>query len=414
MVIGARQVGKTYIIEEFCEKEFPRSLVFNLFDRADIVSMFSEPVNTEEKIKKLELLTGEKIDFENTILFFDEVQQSEELVAALKYFAESETNFKIICAGSLLGVKIRRFSMPFPVGKVEMLHMGPMDMEEVLLANGEALLIQEIKDCYKNNQNIAKALHEKCLNYYRAYLCSGGMPEAVWNMTENGNDVLLFDSSILSNIRDSYLSDMNKYVAGAAESTKIEAVYRSIPAQLGNKANKFQYSEVKRGARGRDFSSAIDWLASSGMVCICTKVSAPNMPLKGFEEDGFFKVFLNDAGILCSLLGVRLSEIMLDADFHYKGVIVENYVACQFAASGIPLHYWKSKNTSEVDFLIDTAEGIVPVEVKSGKNKASASLELYRERFRPPFAIKIRTGNFGFSAGIKSVPLYAAFCVQPD
>jgi predicted AAA+ superfamily ATPase len=360
----------------------------------------------------LELLVGRPIDFENTVLFFDEVQESEELISALKYFAEAKVGYKIICAGSLLGVKINRFKKPFPVGKVEMIHMGPMDMEEFLEANGQTGLIDEIKKCFREDVSMSEPLHEKCLTYLRVYLCSGGMPEAVSEMISHDNSVLTFNTKILEDIWQSYLNDMNKYITSTAESAKIEAIYRSIPAQLGNNSGKFQYAVVTKGARNRDYSSALDWLTSSNMIHRCEAVTSPEMPLKGYIKDGYFKLFLNDTGILCNMLGIRLSEVMLDHDYHYKGIIIENYVACQLAAARIPLFYWRSENTSEVDFLIDTVSGIVPIEAKAGKNKGSASLEVYRKRFSPPYSIRLTARNFGFTNKIKSVPLYAAFCLD--
>ena len=364
ILIGACQVGKTYIIEEFLSREFPKHLTFNLFDRSDICAIFSEEIQTGEKIRRLELLHGEKIDFENTAIFFDEVQHSEDIIASLKYFADSKINYKIICAGSLLGVKINRFSKSFPVGKAEMLYMYPMDFEEYLWANGEHELSAEIRRCFEKNKNMSEPLHEKCLYRYRLYLCAGGMPEAAADLISKDNDVLRFNGRILSDIRMAYLADMTKYVTSKAESAKIEAV------------------------------------------------SAVNMPLKGYVRDGFFKIFLNDTGLLCNLLFIRLSEIMLDTDFYYKGIITENYAASQLAAAGIPLFYWQGENTQDIDFLIDTEQGIVPVEVKSGKNKASASLEYFRENHNCAYALKIRKGNFGFTNKIRNIPLYAVFCLK--
>jgi predicted AAA+ superfamily ATPase len=412
ILMGARQVGKTYIIEEFLSREFPKHLTFNLFDRSDICAIFSEKIQTSEKIHKLELLHGEKIDFENTAVFFDEVQHSEDIIASLKYFADSNINYKIICAGSLLGVKINRFSKSFPVGKVEMLYMYPMDFEEYLWANGEHELSGEIRLCFEKNKNMSEPLHEKCLYRYRSYLCAGGMPEAAADLISKDNDVLRFNGKILSDIRIAYLADMTKYVISKAESAKIEAVYNSIPSQLGNKSGKFQYSEVQKGARSRDYSGALHWLVSSGMIHRCDAVSVPNMPLKGYVRDGFFKLFLNDTGLLCNLLVIRLSEIMLDTDFYYKGIITENYTASQLVAAGIPLFYWQGENTQDIDFLIDTEQGIVPVEVKSGKNKASASLESFRKNHNCAYALKIRKGNFGFTNKIRNIPLYAVFCLK--
>jgi len=410
LVIGARQIGKTFIIEEFIQNEFSESITFNLFNRPDICAIFAENIPVPEKLLKMELLIGKKIDFENTLIFFDEVQHSEDIIAALKYFAEDSTNYKIICAGSLLGVKINRLSKPFPVGKVEMLKMYPMDFEEFLWANDETGLTEEISICYEKNKNMSEPLHEKCLKLYRTFLCSGGMPEAVADIIKNNNDVLLFNSSILSNIRIAYLADMTKYVISKAESIKIEAVYNSIPTQLGNKSNKFQYSEIKKGARSRDYSTALEWLVSSGMIYLCDAVTALQMPLKGYIRNDFFKIFLNDTGILCNHLGIRLSEIMLDNDFYYKGIITENYAAAQFVSGGIPLYYWRNENSQELDFLLDTQDGIIPIEVKSGKNKVSPSLSYYCSMYKSPYAIKIRKGNFGFTDKIRNVPLYAVFC----
>jgi predicted AAA+ superfamily ATPase len=216
------------------------------------------------------------------------------------------------------------------------------------------------------------------------------MPEAVADIVQNNNDILRFNSTILSNIRLAYLADMTKYVISKAESIKIEAVYNSIPSQLGNKSNKFQYSEIQKGARSRDYSTALEWLASSGMIYICDAVTVPQMPLKGYVHNGFFKIFLNDTGIMCNHLGIRLPELMLDNDFFYKGLITEDYVASQFVSGGIPLYYWRDENTQEVDFLLDTQDGIIPVEVKSGKNKASPSLSSFCNTHKRTYAIKIR------------------------
>lgn len=413
MVIGARQVGKTYLIREFCKAEFEEYIEFNLFDRADIVSLFAEDINTQLKVNRLELLIGRPIDFKKTVLFFDEVQESEELISALKFFAESETPYKIVCAGSLLGVKIRRFKKSFPVGKITRLNLRPMDFEEFLMATGNDALVEEIRRCYQDNTAMSTALHEKCLEHYRLYLCVGGMPEAVASLIENDLNVLRFDSAILAGIRADYLDDMGKYINTPLEKVRIESTYTSIPAQLGNRSGKFQYSGIRQGAKNREYASTLDWLVSSNMVLRCEQITLPQMPLKGFARDGFFKLYYNDAGLLGSALGIAPAEIMLNRDFFYKGILVENYVANQMTAANLPLFYWRSGNEAEVDFLIDTHQGIVPVEVKAGGHKASPSLRSYRQRYHPALALRLTTRNFGLADGIKSVPLYATFCLAP-
>lgn len=413
MVIGARQIGKTYAIEAFCRKEFDRAVILDLAKRPEIAAVFEQNIAAEEKVARLELLIGEKICEAGTVVFFDEVQESEELIAAMKYFAESDLPCRVVCAGSLLGVKLKRFHASFPVGKVWMLDMFPMDFEEFLWAMGEEALAAEIRSCFDANRGMQSPLHEKCLKLFRTYLCSGGMPEAVLDMAENGGDVLLFKRSILTNIFHAYLYDMNKYVASVMESARIEAIYQSIPAQIGNQSRKFQYAKVKQSARARDYEAAMQWLVSSRMVYPCTAVSRPETPLAGFQDPEVFKLFLNDTGLLCSLLGIPLSVVMLDEDYAYKGAIVENYVATQLAARGIPLFYWRVESKYEIDFLLDMDEGIVPVETKSGKNKRSASMEAFRKRYEPGRLIRITANDFGETDGIRSIPLYAAFCLQP-
>jgi len=412
MVIGARQVGKTYIIKEFCRHEFDNTLVFNLYERPEIVNIFQQEIPTQQKINRLELLIGQKIDFENTLIFFDEVQESEELISALKFFAESETSYKIICAGSLLGVKVNRFKKSFPVGKVHMTYLQPMDFEEYLWASDEELLADEIRRCFSLSEPIAEPLHDKLLDYYRRYLCIGGMPEALADLIRHNQDVLLTDPGIREDINASYLNDMNKYVTNERESIKIEAIYRSIPAQLGNTGRKFRYSTVRKGARSRDYMTALDWLISSNMIQVSTSVESPLSPLIAYENQDHFKVFFNDVGLLTSALGISFKQIMLDEPFAYKGAIAENYVANQLTAAKIPLRYWRLPDRYEVDFLLDEEGQVAPVEVKAGSSKKSSSFNYYRKEYNPPVSYRIRQANFGEMQGVKSIPLYAVHCLS--
>jgi predicted AAA+ superfamily ATPase len=411
MVIGARQVGKTYAIEEFAKEYWPAYEQFNLMEREDIVDLFKSRMSAQDKIDQLEFIVGHPVDFENTLLFFDEAQQSEELVEALKFFAESKTRYHVICAGSLLGVKINRFKRSFPVGKVKMIHMYPMDFEEYLDAIGQQELGELIRGCLIGNKKMSDPVHQKCLNLYRRYLCVGGMPEAVMDLLNKGNEVLRFDRSILDDICKAYIADMNKYIKNKPEAAKIEAIYRSVPSQLGNKSYKFQYSKVKKGARGRDYDSALNWLAASEMVLQCKAVTLPKMPLKGYLDASVFKIFMNDPGLLGNLVDIRYPDIMLDRAFDYKGMLTESYVASQLNATGIPLLYWRNESSSEIDFLIQTDDGIIPIECKSGTNKVCASLKTYQEKFKPPWAIRLMAKNFGFTNNIKTIPLYAAFAL---
>lgn len=278
MVIGARQIGKTYIIREFCKNEFKQYIYINLLEHSEIIKIFKQEISTAEKFNRMKIYLDIDIDIENTIIFFDEIQESEELISSLKYFNESEEPFKIICAGSLLGVKLKRMNSSFPVGKVKMLNMYPMDFEEFLMANGNQGLIDEIYKCYNSNTPMDTVLHEKALNLYRLYLCVGGMPEAIKNLLDNNKDILKFDKTIIEDIILSYLNDMNKYVQNKTESIRIESIYKSIPSQLGNKSNKFQYGKITSNARKRDYETALDWLLSSTMVHKCNILNKVEIP----------------------------------------------------------------------------------------------------------------------------------------
>ena len=412
MIIGARQIGKTYIINEFCKKEFKKYMYINLLDHAEIIKIFKEEINTADKFKRMKIYLDIDIDIENTIIFFDEIQESEELISALKYFNENEEPFKIICAGSLLGVKIHRFHSSFPVGKVKMLNMHPMDFEEFLLACGNNLLIDEIKNCYYNNIAMDPVLHNKALDLYRLYLCVGGMPEAINNFLKNDKNILKFNRDILEDIYKSYLNDMNKYVDNKYEATKIENIYKSIPTQLGNQSNKFQFGKISSNARKRDYETALDWLLSSTMVYKCSLLNKPEIPPLAFILDNYFKLYLNDIGILLSILKVKYNDVILDKLLLYKGIIAENYVATQLITNETPLMYWESGNKAEIDFIIYNDNGIIPIEVKANDNVGSQSLNVYIKRYNPPYAIRLSTKNFGFSNNIKSIPLYAAFLIK--
>ena len=412
MVIGARQIGKTYVINEFCKKEFENYIYINLLDNPQIVELFEQTIPTEEKFKQLQWILNKNIDLNNTIIFFDEIQLSEKLISSLKYFCESEKPFKIICAGSLLGVKIHRFHSSFPVGKVRMIYMYPMNFEEFLMATSVDGIIDEIKRCYNEMVPISDPFHEKLLDLYRLYLCVGGMPQAVNNILEVNKNIFDFDKNIISNIIESYLNDMNQYILNNTEKTRIESIYKSIPSQLGNTSNKFQYSKINSTARSREYESAMQWLLSSTMIYKCDLLKSIQIPPRAYCNEEYFKLYLSDVGILTSLLEIKYNDILLDNDFIYKGNIAENYVAQTLVRNDVSLFYWKSNNNAEVDFILYNTDGLIPIEVKASNNTSSKSLNVYMKKYNPQYAIRLSTKNFGFSNNIKSIPLYAAFLVK--
>ena len=411
MVIGARQIGKTYIINKFCKENFKNYIYINLMDNERIIEIFNEPINTEEKIKKMELYLNRLIT-EDTVIFFDEIQESEKLISALKYFCESEFPYKIVCAGSLLGVKLKRFNSSFPVGKVIIKYMYPMTFEEFLAAIGYEKVIPEIRKCYNENSKMSNPIHEKLLEYYRLFLCTGGMPESVNNIVENELQILKFNNDILTSIIEAYQADMKKYTLNYYETIKIEKIYKNIPSQLAKENKKFQFSKIDKQARKRDYETSLDWLIASQLVTPCYFVNKVETPLKGFAEEEKFKLYLSDVGILTELLEIPRNIILLNDNFQYKGVITENYVANELRTNGLSLYYWAENQVAEIDFLIDTSNGVIPIEVKSNENKKSKSLNYFMKEKNIDFAIRISANNFGFENGIKSIPLYATFCIE--
>lgn len=416
MILGVRQSGKTYIINEFCKNEYSNYVYVNLFENTNVIELYNSNLTSIEKFNRLKLLLDFDFEKEDTILFIDEIQESEKLISELKYFQENHNNIRIICAGSLLGVKLKRSKFSFPVGKVKMLNMYPMDFEEFLVAMNQEMLIDLIKDCYKNNKQITSTIHEKALNLYRIYLITGGMPESVNNMVKTNGDYIKYDKTILTDIVSSYFKDMDKYVTNESEALRINRVYDSLPSQLSNISNKFQYSNVSKDARAREYATAIDWLEASNMVLRCKAIKTPEIPLEGFVDVDTFKLYLSDVGILNNILKLNIEDILSDNISLYKGVIAENFVANQLVCNGFDLYYYRSNNTSKVDFLLYTKNGIIPVEVKAGNATQSKSLKLYIEKFKPKYAIRISTKDFGYDpkTNIKSIPLYATFLIKGD
>lgn len=255
--------------------------------------------------------------------------------------------------------------------------------------------------------------HKQAIELYKKYLCVGGMPESVNNFIENKMDILKYDSHILSDINAMYIADMQKYVKNSLETVKIEKVYKNIPSQLAKDNKSFQYSFIEEKGRKRKYESSIDWLVASKMILINYNSKRIEIPLKVYIDENNFKLYLSDVGLLTNISEIRFPDIMLDNVFIYKGAITENYIAQELASKGESLYYWTSNRSAEIDFVLYSEEdGIIPIEVKSGNNVKSVSLNMYIKEHNPKYAIRFSTRNFGYEKNIKSVPLYAAFCIK--
>ncbi len=411
MVVGARQVGKTYIIDKFCKDNFNDYIYINLMDNPRIIKIFEQDDNIENKILELKLELKRDIK-EDTVIFIDEVQESEDIISSLKYFCESDFPYKIIVAGSLLGVKLKRFKKSFPVGKVLIEYMYPMSFKEYLIAIGDEQYIPIIKDCYKQNKPMKDFLHTELIKEYQTFLCLGGMPQMVLEYVNNKDRFLFEPNIILKSIIDSYISDMGKYTSNIYETNKIERIYRNIPSQLAKENKKYQFSKIEKNARFRDYETAFEWLLASRLIIPCYLVNRFETPLKAFINDTDFKIYLSDVGLLVELLNIPLINILKDEDFMFKGAMVENYVATELVKNNIDLFYYNKPQVMDIDFLIDVSEGVIPIEVKANDNVKSNSLNKFMEKEKCKLGIRISSKNFGLENKIKSIPLYAVFCIE--
>ena len=410
MICGARQVGKTWLIKHFCEETYSDYVYINFEENPDYSTAFDDSLSPETVLRKLGIMLGRSIGSECAIIF-DEIQLCEKAITALKYFCEAESNYRILCAGSLLGVKLKRFNSSFPVGKVTLRAMYPMDFEEFLIACGEGELVSMIRECFCNMKPISEGIHRKALDLYHSYLFVGGMPRIVNDFIEKDKNLLQFDPELYRSLEDSYLADMTKHVDNAAESLKIMETFNSLPRQLAKENPKFMYKEIRKNANKRDFQSSIDWLVAAGLAYKVNDVVTIGTPLKGYEDENKFKLYMSDTGLLSHLSRLKFSDILSTSDNIYKGAVVENYVVSQLKASGKYLCYYKPSESMEVDLLLDESEGIIPCEIKSGRRTNSKSLRNYCEKYNPTKAIRLSELNFGKTESFFSVPIYAVFCI---
>lgn len=409
IVHGARQVGKTYIIKEFGKKYYDNMIYVNFETNKELSSQINDSIDVKFIINKLELFYGEKILPKKTLIFFDEIQENERVLTSLKYFCEEAQEYHVIAAGSLLGVAINRENYSFPVGKVKIINMYPLSFKEFLIAIGRENLVYEIKKHFENNERMDKDLHEFCLKLYRTYLVVGGMPESVQTYLDEQKIISTLD--IQAMILESYVRDMTKY-ANNSESNRIISAFDSIPVQLAKENKKFQYKVISKGATSSLFGPAILWLKNSGIVNQVFRVT-PNIPLEMHKDLSAFKLYMSDVGLFVNKARYPLYQLDLSVQppMISMGPLTENYVANELRVNGYDLYYWESEGKAELDFIIQKDIDIVPIEVKSSIHIKSRSLDLYTNKYNPKYAIRISEKNFGFENNIKSVPLYAVFCI---
>lgn len=412
IIEGARQIGKTYIVNMFAKNEYKNSIYINFELEENWGSIF-ENLNPDDILNQIKSISKIDIISKETLIIFDEIQKSEKAINSLKYFCEYKKDIDIIAMGSLLGIAVNREKFSFPVGKVNLLRMYQLDFEEFLMAMGEEEKISIIKECYEKFIPTNDMLHKQLLDLYRKYLYIGGMPEVVKSYIETDN--LKMARIKQDEIINTYARDMAKYNS-KTEHSKTLLTYDSIVTNLAKENKKFMYSNIKSTARAKDYENATEWIELAGIGKKIYCIKQIKTPLEAYKDREVFKFYINDTGLLSSKAKIMYEEIMNEDDIFsdFKGGLAENYIVSQLLINTDELYYYKDDKNIEIDFIIKENSDIIPIEVKSGKRTKSNSLNNYIERYKPKYAIRLSMKNFGFENNIKSIPLYAAFCIKRD
>ena len=407
---GARQVGKTWLLQEFGRTAFHESCYINFENAPGLKEVFDGDISPQRIVDLLGALHGKRIKPQETLLILDEVQEIPRALTALKYFAETAPEYAVCCAGSLLGVALHS-GTSFPVGKVDFLTLQPLTFEEFLLANGEDTLIELVRNNGMNT--LPKAITEKLTDYLKQYLIIGGMPGAVnsWIDTRDYSVVERRQSNILK----TYENDFSKH-APRSVVPKLRYLLNSIPSQLAKENKKFMYCLVREGARAREYEEAMLWLLDSGLLRKVGKITKPGAPLKAYEDLKSFKLYHLDVGLLRVMSELSPNAILdgIRTFEEFNGALTEQFVLSELVGmdfiSGI--YYWTSEATAEVDFVFTDSRNMYPVEVKAGENLRSRSLKVYRERYAPNLAIRTSLSNLRLDDGLLNIPLFALFNLE--
>ena len=404
IIFGARQVGKTWLIQEFGRQEYKQTVYIN-FEKMKIVrNLFEEDFDIQRILASLSVFARTAINADNTLIVFDEIQAAVGGLTALKYFYEDAPQYHVVAAGSLLGMSVHQ-NVSFPVGKVDFLYLKPLSFPEFLEALDEGRLADLIANADWKAVHIFK---EKLMNYLRYYLFLGGMPEVVSHFVQHHDFRLarLVQRKILT----SYQNDFSKH-APKEIIPRINMVWKSIPSQLSKENKKFIYGVIKNGARAKEFELAIQWLLDCGLLHQCFRISKPGMPLSAYQDLSAFKLYHNDVGLLGAMAKLPLNTI-LDGNViftEFKGALTENYVIQQLLLNeDNDIYYWANENsTAEVDFVVQNEEEIIPIEVKSGTIVQSISFRIFCEKFQPKKAIRTSLADYKQEAWMINLPLYA-------
>ena len=404
IIEGARQVGKTWLMKEFGKQAYADTVYINFDSNSRMADLFSADLDTDRLIMGLELYAGRKINPDNTLLIFDEVQEVPRALASLKYFYENAPQYHIVCAGSLLGIALHQ-GTSFPVGKVDFLKLYPLSFSEFLMATGNERFAELLK---KQDYEMITSFKQTYIDALKHYYFVGGMPEAVQSFAESKdfNEVRAIQKRILA----AYEQDFSKHAPNEIV-PKIRMLWNSIPSQLARENKKFIYGLVREGGRAREYETAIMWLSDCGLVHKVSRVNAAGIPLKAYEDLKAFKLFIVDVGLLGCMTGLR-QRTLLDGDdlfVEFKGALTEQYVCQQLKTiEDLGIYYYTNdRGSCEIDFVVDTGEQIVPIEVKAETNLRAKSLKTYRDRFEPELSVRTSMADYKKEDWLLNLPLYA-------
>lgn len=404
IIRGARQVGKTWLMKEFGATYYDEVVYINFDNNERMKNLFEGSLEIGRLITGLELYAGHKVDAGNTLLIFDEVQEVPKALTSLKYFNEDAPQYQIICAGSMLGVALHQ-GTSFPVGKVEFLDLYPLSFFEFMMAMGKEQFVELLQ---KGDFEMATTFKQDYIDLLKHYYYVGGMPEVVLSFSENKdfNEAREIQQRILA----AYEQDFSKHAPNEVV-PRIRMLWNSIPAQLTKENKKFIYGLIKEGARAKEYELALLWMTDCGLVHKVHRVTVPSLPLKAYEDLKAFKLFLVDVGLLSCMVGLR-QGVLLDGNElfkEFKGALTEQYVLQQLKTlKGVQPYYWTAgRGTAEVDFVIDTGNAIIPIEVKAEVNLQAKSLKTYREKFNPAFSIRTSMADYKKEDWLLNLPLWA-------
>lgn len=404
IIEGARQVGKTWLMKEFGSKAYANTVYINFDSNSRMAKLFASDLNTDRLIMGLELYAGHKIDAENTLLIFDEVQEVPRALSSLKYFYENAPQYHIICAGSLLGIALHG-GTSFPVGKVNFFKLYPLSFREFLMATGNERFT-ELLD--KQDYEMITSFKQTYIDALKHYYFVGGMPEVVQSFAENKdfNEARKIQKSILA----AYEQDFSKH-APYEIVPKIRMIWNSIPAQLAKENKKFIYGLVREGGRAKEYETAIMWLTDCGLVHKVSRVNAAGISLKAYEDLRAFKLYIVDVGLLGCMTGIRQRTLLDGNDLftEFKGALTEQYVCQQLKTiEDLGVYYFTNdRGSCEVDFVIDTGEKVIPVEVKAEVNLKAKSLRVYKGKFNPEISVRTSMADYQKEDWLVNLPLYA-------